>query len=646
MLIAVNFTTEPKAHMRRNLLFPDLYTIAIVLTLASGASAQTRAETTAALVTRMAKVSRAASPTFSPDGKRVAFVSDLNGVPQIWVVPSEGGWPTLVTNDNDPVGNVMWSPTSDWMAYSLAPGGGMNAQVYVIKADGSGQKRLTAGGKETNRLFDWTHDGRRLEMGTNTRNPSAIDAYLVDPVTGASEMVMQNDALAGLDDVSRDGKRGLVNRQISRGDNNLFLVDLNTHKETLLTPHTGPGEFEGQLSPDGRAVYLISNKDRDLLAFARIKLAANGSPGPIEVIAERPDAEADGFRINDQGTMAALSWNVAGRSDLSFVELPSGKMTKGPELPAELVGGLNFSRDGKLLVTNISGAAAPSDIWIIDVATKRIQQLTHVPHAGVDLSQLVRPQLVKFKSHDGLELSGWLYRLKGQTGAGPYVISFHGGPEAQERPGFRSDYQSLLAAGIGVFAPNVRGSSGFGKRFVNLDNGELRFDALKDIKSCVDYLVSSGVADPKRIGITGGSYGGYMTLAGVTEYPEIFAAGVDLFGMVNFLTFFEHTEPWMAAISTVEYGDPKTQAELLRRLSPLAKLSQIKTPLQVQHGANDTNVPVVEAEQVVANLRERGVPVEYILFPDEGHGWRKTANRVTSTVKIVEFFTKYLNVQE
>ena len=620
--------------MRRSSLLPLLVLFSIT------AFAQS-AETTSALVTRMAKVGRAGSPTFSPDGKRLAFVSDLSGVPQIWVMPTEGGWPTLLTNDNDPVGQVIWSPTSDWLAYSLAPGGGMNTQVYVLKADGSGQKRLSKGGKETNRLFDWTHDGKKLETGDNTRNPSAIDAYLTDPATGASDVAVQNDALATLEDVSRDGRWGLVSRLVSRGDNNLYLVDLKTHKETLLTPHSGPGTFSGELAPDGKAAYLVSNKDRDLLAFARIRLGSDGTPGPIEVLAERPDAEVDGFRFNDQGTLAALVWNVGGRSELSFIDLPSGKQWKGPELPAELVGGLNFSSDGKLLAMNISGAAAPSDIWIMDLATRKLRQLTHVPHAGVDLSQLVRPELVKFKSFDGQELSGWLYRPKTQT-RGSYVLSFHGGPEGQERPAFRSDYQSLLAAGIGVFAPNVRGSSGFGKRYVNLDNGELRFNGLKDIKSCVDYLVNAGLADPKRIGITGGSYGGYMTLAGVTEYPEMFAAGVDLFGMVNFFTFFEHTEPWMAAISTTEYGDPKTQKDLLTRLSPLGKLSQIHTPLQVQHGANDTNVPVVEAEQVVANLKQRGVPVEYILVPDEGHGWRKTANRVTSTVKMVEFFSRYL----
>ena len=609
---------------------------------ASTASAQPSSDL-AATVARMAKVGRATSGTFSPDGKRVAFVSDLTGIPQIWIVPVEGGWPTLVTADNDPVAGVVWSPTGDWLAYTLAPGGGMNTQVYVVKPDGSGQKRLTKGGKETNRLFGWTHDGLRLALGANTRSPSAMDAYLTDPVTGASDLVVQNDAISTLEDVSRDRRVGLVSRLVGRGDNNLYLVNLETRKETLLTPHTGPGSFSGELAPDAKTVYLVSNKDRDLLAFARVRIAADGSAGPIEVLAERPDAEVDFFTINEQGTLAALVWNVAGRSELSFVQLPSGTLSKGPELPAELVSALRFSQDGARLAVTLSGAAAAPDVWVIDLAGQQLKQLTRMPHVGVDFAQFIRPELVKFKAHDGLELSGWLYRPKGQTTPAPYVISFHGGPEGQERPTFRSDYQALLLAGIGVFAPNVRGSSGFGKRFVNLDNGELRVNGLKDIKSSVDYLVNAKIADPSRIGITGGSYGGYMTLAGMTEYPELFAAGADLFGMVNFFTFFEHTEPWMAAISTTEYGDPKTQGDLLRALSPLAKLDRIRSPLMVQHGANDTNVPVVEAEQVVKNLKSRGVPVEYILFPDEGHGWRKITNRVTSTVSMVEFFAKYLN---
>jgi dipeptidyl aminopeptidase/acylaminoacyl peptidase len=282
------------------------------------------------------------------------------------------------------------------------------------------------------------------------------------------------------------------------------------------------------------------------------------------------------------------------------------------------------------------------DVWVLDRATGSFRPLTTSPHAGVDLARLVKPELVRYPAHDGLELSGWLYRPPGVKGPAPYVLSFHGGPEGQERPSFRSDYQALLAQGIGVFAPNVRGSSGFGKKFVNLDNGELRFAGVRDIKSSADYLVQKGIADPSRLGITGGSYGGYMTMAGVTEFPDVFAAGVDLFGIVNFATFFAQSEPWMAAISTREYGDPATQADLLARLSPIHKLDRIKAALMVQHGANDTNVPVVEAEQIVQSLKARGVPVEYVLFPDEGHGWRKVPNRVRSVTSMVAFFRNHL----
>ena len=223
------------------------------------------------------------------------------------------------------------------------------------------------------------------------------------------------------------------------------------------------------------------------------------------------------------------------------------------------------------------------------------------------------------------------------------MFSYHGGPEGQARPTMSDLTQALVARGITVFAPNVRGSSGFGKRFVNLDNGPLRVNGVRDIQATTDHLVSIGVADPKRLGIMGGSYGGYMVMAGVTEFPDMFAAGANLYGVVNFETFFKHTQPWMAAISTVEYGDPVTQAEMLAGLSPIHKLDRIKTPLIVLHGANDTNVPVVEAEQIVASLKGRGVPVEYVLFPDEGHGWRKTPNRVRSTVAIVGFFDQRLN---
>ncbi len=595
-----------------------------------------------ASVSAMARVRRAFSPRFSPDGRRIAFISDLSGVPQVWVVPAESGWPQLVTSLDDPVGAVEWSPDGQWLAISVLPGGGLNSQIYLVRPDGSGLRRLTDGGKENNWLGKWTRDGQRITMSSNRRNAASMDCYLIDPATGKLELISENPGVGVFVDVTGDRRHALLLRVRSRGDNNLYLVDLATRKEVLLTPHEPPAQFDGRFARDRRSVYLVSNADRDLFGFGRIRLSADGKPGPIEVLAERADAELSGFELDDQGRIAALVWNVAGRNELSIFDLATRKTIDSPKLPAELAGGLTFARDGNLLAMVASGPATPLDIWIYDLRKKRFHQVTFSPHPGVDLSKLVRPELVSFSAHDRLRLTGWLYRPRGQSGPGPAVISFHGGPEAQEVPVFRSDYQALLSQGIAVFAPNVRGSAGFGKKFVNLDNGALRANAVRDIKSCVDYLVQSGIADPRRIGITGGSYGGYMTMAGLTEYPELFAAGVNLFGIVNFATFFEQTEPWMAAISRVEYGDPETEAEMLRNLSPIHKLDRIKAPTMVQHGANDTNVPVVEAEQIVEALEKRNVPVEYLLFPDEGHGWRRVPNRIKSTVALVHFFAKHL----
>ncbi|MDX1582750.1 MAG: S9 family peptidase [Thermoanaerobaculia bacterium] len=593
------------------------------------------------LVRSMAKVGGAWGPTFSPDGSEIAFLTNISGSPQVWRLPVEGGYPEMVTNLDDPVGGVEWSPGGEWLAISVAPGGGMNAQIFVVRPDGTDLRRLTAGGKDNNWLAEWMSDSSAIGISSNVEEPGAMHSYLLS-LDGELELVAKNKGIGWISDLSSDGKSALVGRLVSRGSNDLFLVDLESSEEVHLTPHEGPGSFSGQLAPDGRTVYLATNKDRDLIAFGRVTVDA-GSASSIEILAERTDAELAGFQLDDAARTAILAWNVAGRNEVEIYDLPSGDRRPVADLPAETIGEGAFSPDGSLYVFSASGAAHPTDLYVLDVESGEVvRRLTKSPHPGVDLDELIRPELIRYEAHDGLELSGWLYRARGVDGPGPVVMSFHGGPEGQERPRFRSDYQALLARGISVFAPNVRGSSGFGKEFVNLDNRALRVDAIADIESTIEWLVESGTADPDRIGIMGGSYGGYMVMAGLAEYPERIAAGANLFGVVNFKTFFEHSEPWMAAISKDEYGDPDTEAEMLARLSPINKVDRVISPTIVLHGANDTNVPVIEAEQVVESLEAREIPVKYILFPDEGHGWRKTENRITSTVEIVNWFSEHL----
>ncbi len=597
-------------------------------------------------VTAMAKIGACYSPSISPDGKQIAFISNLNGIPQVWIVGANGGWPRLITALDDQIGSVSWSPDGSQLALSLAPGGGMNQQIYLIQPDGSRLKRITKGGKENNVLGPWSHDGRLLTVSSNERAGAAMDAYIINAKDGSQRLVARNEGIGAISDVSRDLQKSLISRMQNRGNNDLYIVSNSNGKEIHLTPHEGLSSFgSSSLSPDGKTVYFTSNKDRDLTAFAWIRIENESRPGPINVIAERSNGELEYFLINEQGTVAALIWNIAGRSELSFIDLKTMKQSPAPPAPAEIIGGLDWNREGTELAVVFSGSALPQDIWVLNLRTKRYRQVTFSPHAGVNLDMLIRPELVHFKADDGLDLSGWLYRAKGIPTPGPVVLSFHGGPEGQEKPSFNRAYQALLSCGISVFAPNVRGSSGFGKKFVNLDNGALRANGVKDIKACVDYVVRERIADPKRIGIMGGSYGGYMVMAGLTEYPDLFAAGANLYGVVNFETFFAHTEPWMAAISKVEYGNPETELEMLRALSPINKVDRVRAATIVLHGANDTNVPVVEAEQVVAKLKKRGVPVDYILFPDEGHGFQKTSNKIRANVAIVQWFDKYLKLQ-
>ena len=590
-------------------------------------------------VARMGAIGFSYGGVFSPEGERIAFVTNASGVPNVWIADADGGKLRQVTESEDQVGNVSWSPTGDTLAIDIAPGGGLNSQIYLMPADGGEMRMITAGGEVNNWLIGWSDDGRYLSYSSNAESENGMDCWLHDTQTGDNRLIVKNQGI-GACELSPDNQYALAWRMVSRGNTDLYLVDVESAAEQHLTPHVGVAISQGGLFLDDDTLVFATNVDREMLALAQVDIA-DGAVGPLEILVGRDDAELAGMDKLGDGRLL-LNWNVAGRSELAFFDPATGEMTPGPSLPAELASAPEASADGTQVLFTASGATMPNDVWRLDTASGVFTRISQTPHEGVDLASLVRPELKTYTAHDGLELSGWLYRPHGQAEPGPMVLSFHGGPEGQERPRFRATYQALLSRGIAVFAPNVRGSSGFGKTFVNLDNGSLRFNGIKDIEATVKFVTEAGLAEPERIGIMGGSYGGYMVMAGITEYPEMFAAGANLFGIVNFKTFFANTEPWMAAISTIEYGDPATEPELLQQLSPIHRIDRIITPTIVLHGANDTNVPVVEAEQVVENLDARGVPVKYVLFPDEGHGWGKVENRVTSDVEIVKWFEAHL----
>ncbi len=605
-----------------------------LLLAGSPLAAASVAETVAAI----AAIRSSTGASASPDGRRIAYIANTSGSPQVWMI-TDGGAPVQLTRLADPVQSVAWSLAGDWLAYDVAPGGGLNVKAHVIRPDGSGDRLVTAGGPSNNRFFGWTDDGKALRIGSAAVDPARFDPQLVDADTGKATGVGKGGSGLGDLVISKDGRVAVIDRAVTRGDSNVWLVDRASGAERLVTPHDGRAQFSTiGLSPDARRLWLIGNSTTDRSALVAVDIDAAGKPGPMRTLLARADAELENAVLSDDGATIALFWNKGGRSELAWFDTRTGKARAGPVLPVDIAGAPDFAADGKALLFTGSGAAAPANVYRVQVADNALTRLTDSAHDGVDLAKLVRPRLLEWTARDGVKLSGWLYAPAGSSGPQPMVFVYHGGPEGQSRPSLSSDVQALVANGISVLLPNVRGSSGAGRAFMELDNGPLRVNGVTDIADTSEYAVKAGLADPKRLGIMGGSYGGYMVMAGVTEFPTMFAAGVNLFGVVNFDTFFKNTQPWMAAISTVEYGDPVKDEAMLARLSPLNRIGVVTTPLLVLHGANDTNVPVIEAEQIVASLKGRGVPVEYILFPDEGHGWRKLPNRVRSTTAIVGFF--------
>jgi dipeptidyl aminopeptidase/acylaminoacyl peptidase len=620
---------------------------AAVLTLAAvPAAATSPGGADPALITAIASMQSASSPAPSPDGRSFAFISNASGSPQVWVRRGTAD-PVQLTKGSDPVQSVRWSPKGDLLAYDIAPGGGYNIKIHTVRPDGTDDRIVVTPDGTNIRLFGWTDDGR-LRVAVAHPDPAAFQAQLIDPATGAVTMVGKPAGSLGFPELSRDGRFAILEKLVTRGKSNLHLVDLRSGTETLLTPVTGLANHSSAgLSPDGRRLWLIQDSSQDKLALSMLSIDESGKPGAPQPVVARTDAELENAALSPDGSTLALVWNVGGRSELSWFDTASSNRSKGPRIPAEVITQVRFGNNGTLWLTGL-GAAQATNIYTASPRTGEVARRTDSAHPGVDLATLVSPTLIEYKARDGVPLSGWLYTPHGVAKAGsrapqPMVFVYHGGPEGQSRPTLSDSIQALVASGISVFAPNVRGSSGYGKAFLALDNGPLRVNGVRDIEDTTLHMVKAGHADANRLGIMGGSYGGYMVMAGVTEFPGMFAAGANLFGIVNFDTFFKQTQPWMAAISKVEYGDPASDAAMLKSLSPIHKLDRITTPLLVLHGANDTNVPVVEAEQIVANLNARNVPVGYILYPDEGHGWRKLPNRVNSTTEITNFFVKHLN---
>jgi dipeptidyl aminopeptidase/acylaminoacyl peptidase len=439
---------------------------------------------------------------------------------------------------------------------------------------------------------------------------------------------------------SHDGRYAVV-RLGARGARRLVLVDTRSGGGAELLG-VNATVADARFAPDDRTIYLRTDAGRQFAALLALPRVAAGYPDAAEVIAARDNAELERFALEPTGRAVVAVWNVDGRSELELIDLADGERQPLPLPDADVVTSCLFAQDGGSLVLAVESGGEPSHVLRYPLPPAEPVRLAPALPPPWPPDAPAEAELHRWLARDGLEVSGWLYRPAGALGAVPTLLWFHGGPEAQERPVFNALHQAVVSHGLAVFAPNVRGSTGYGRSFTDADVHDLRFAAITDVADAVGYLVDAGLADPDAIGCAGRSYGGYLTVAALVHYPELFQVGVDFCGITDFETFYVHTEPWIAAAATSRYGDPWLDAELLRKLSPIHDAGRVVAPLLVVHGGQDTNVPQIEAEQLVGALRERGAAVGYLLLPDEGHEVLGAANRAIVVREVVAWVTTHL----
>jgi dipeptidyl aminopeptidase/acylaminoacyl peptidase len=629
---------------------------------------------------RYLTIRRAYGASLGPEGT-LAFLLDTTGTAQVWTLAEPGSWPRQRTFYDDPVSFVSSSPERPELVFGMDEGGNERMQLFRLGPDGS-VVRLTDRPEAKHRWGGWSHDGERFAFASNRRDDSVFDVYVQGRDEREPERVFEGDGWFSVGPWRPDDGAVVLREAHSNFDHDLSVLELATNERRPLTTDTDGVRYGSpQWGPDGEWLYLVTDEDSDTLYLARM----DPTSGVLETVREGGDWNVGGVAVEESGLLV-YSRNVEGYTDLTVARIEDGLLDLAtPEIPGSVAGGVSFGPDGERFALSSSGRALNTNVSVVDIdaleertagaevtreqasavddltgeqapagettartdgesrADPAVTRWSMASTAGIPRETFAEPELVRYETFDDREIPAFFSLPAEIPEAGvPVVVDIHGGPESQRRPSFSGLRQYFLARGYALFEPNVRGSTGYGRRYTHLDDVEQRMDSVRDIGAALDWLADHGAVDADRFVAKGGSYGGFMVLASLAEFPDRWAAGVDVVGIANFVTFLENTGSWRRELREAEYGSLEEDRELLESISPLDRADRIDAPLFVLHGANDPRVPLEEAEQIVSALERRSIPVELLVFEDEGHGIAKLENQIEAYTRVVEFLEEHV----
>ncbi len=583
--------------------------------------------------------------SFSPDKSKLLVSSNRSGIYNMYTVPTEGGdFTPLTASDSASIFGISYFPNDERMLFRMDNNGDEIYHIYMRDTTGS-FKELTPDKQARASFYGWAHDGNRVYYGYTKRNPRFTDIYEMDINTLESKMIYQNDEAYGFGGISRDKKYMALSKAITTNDSDLFVYNFDDKSLTKVNENQSANSAS-DFTPDSQSLLYTTDEGSEFGYLKKYDIATKS----YEKVLEKDWDIWASFFTHDGKKRITLVNNDA-KTDVEVIDVATGDSVDFPSFETGDVSNISFSRDGTKARFYVSGSNTPSNLYSYDVESKTPTKLSDVLNKDINPADMVTAKVVRYKSFDGLEIPAIYYAPHQASAANkvPALVWVHGGPGGQSRQNFSSLIQYLVNHGYAILAVNNRGSSGYGKTFYQMDDqnhGE------KDLQDCVEgknWLAEQPEINAERIGIIGGSYGGYMTMAALTFKPEEFDVGVNIFGVTNWLRTLKSIPPWWESFKDALYkemGDPAKDSVRLHRISPLFHTEKVTKPLMVLQGAKDPRVLQVESDEIVAGVKKNGVPVEYVLFEDEGHGFVKKENQIEAYGKILQFLDKYLAYEE